>query len=344
MLEIKYIIFFSVLIFINLLFVIKYNSIAKIYKLYDIPNSARKFHKLPVPLIGGLIVLSNIVLFIGFEFFFINKVYLPGTYYLDNLFLTSNKSIASFLFCLVFLFLLGYFDDKYDLDPFKKLIVLFIIFYVFFSLDDSLVINELNLTFITYSIDISEVGFFFSLLISLIFLNSINMYDGINGQVGFLSLTIFIFFLLNNFMPMLSVLLIISLLFFLFLNLKGKIFMGDSGCYILSFILTYFFLRFYNFGLIKLDEAFLFFFLPIVDTLRLFVIRIFTSGQPWKADANHMHHLISNKFNLNFALLSQYILSLCLILLVVFTDINNLFLILLATIIYFICLFKFRKN
>ena len=169
------------------------------------------------------------------------------------------------------------------------------------------------------------------------------MYDGINGQVGFLSLTIFIFFLLNNFMPMLSVLLIISLLFFLFLNLKGKIFMGDSGCYILSFILTYFFLRFYNFGLIKLDEFF-FFFLPIVDTLRLFVIRIFTSGQPWKADANHMHHLISNKFNLNFALLSQYILSLCLILLVVFTDINNLFLILLATIIYFICLFKFRKN
>ena len=145
------------------------------------------------------------------------------------------------MFCLVFLFLLGYFDDKYDLDPFKKLIVLFIIFYVFFSLDDSLVINELNLTFITYSIDISEVGFFFSLLISLIFLNSINMYDGINGQVGFLSLTIFIFFLLNNFMPMLSVLLIISLLFFLFLNLKGKIFMGDSGCYILSFILTYFF-------------------------------------------------------------------------------------------------------
>ena len=129
---------------------------------------------------------------------------------------------------MVFLFLLGYFDDKYSLDPFKKLIVLFIIFYTF-SLDDSLVINELNLTFITYSIDISEVGFFL-LLISLIFLNSINMYDGINGQVGFLSLTIFIFFLLNNFMPMLSVLLIISLLFFLFLNLKGKIFMGDSGC------------------------------------------------------------------------------------------------------------------
>ena len=44
----------------------------------------------------------NIVLFIGFVFLLISM--LPGTYYLDNLFLTSNKSIASFLFCLVFFF------------------------------------------------------------------------------------------------------------------------------------------------------------------------------------------------------------------------------------------------
>jgi UDP-N-acetylmuramyl pentapeptide phosphotransferase/UDP-N-acetylglucosamine-1-phosphate transferase len=170
------------------------------------------------------------------------------------------------------------------------------------------------------------------------------MYDGINGQVGILSLTIFLYFLLNNFMPMFSILLIISLLFFLFLNIKGKIFMGDSGCYVLSFVMIYFFLRFYNFELIKLDEAFLFFFLPIVDTLRLFINRIFTSGQPWKADADHMHHLITNKFNLNIALLSQYILSLCLILLVTFTDINNLFLIFLTSVIYFTCLFKLKKN
>ena len=170
------------------------------------------------------------------------------------------------------------------------------------------------------------------------------MYDGINGQVGLLSLTIFIFFLLNNFMIMFSILLIISLLFFLFLNLRGKIFMGDSGCYVLSFIMIYFFLRFYNFELIKLDEAFLFFFLPVIDTLRLFVIRIFTSGRPWKADTNHMHHIITKKFNFNIALFSQYILTLFLILLVVYTDINNLFLIFIATLIYFVCFFKLKKN
>ena len=51
------------------------------------------------------------------------------------------------------LFLLGYFDDKYDLDPFKKLLVLFFIFYIFFKLDSSLVISKLNLSFVSYSIE-----------------------------------------------------------------------------------------------------------------------------------------------------------------------------------------------
>ena len=292
MIETKYFIFFSTLILFNLIFIYKYKFIAQVFKLYDIPDQKRKLHKSPVPLIGGLILLFNLLTYIGFEFIFINKVFLPETYYLDNLFLNSNKSIASFIFCISLLFLLGYFDDKYDLDPFKKLLVLFLIFYIFFKLDSTLVIDKINLTFVSYSIEISELGFFFSLFVSLLFLNSINMYDGINGQVGLLSLTIFIFFLLNNFMIMFSILLIISLLFFLFLNLRGKIFMGDSGCYVLSFIMIYFFLRFYNFELIKLDEAFLFFFLPVIDTLRLFVIRIFTSGRPWKADTNHMHHIM----------------------------------------------------
>ena len=265
MIELEYITFFILIILINLLFVVNYNLIGKIYKLKDIPNESRKLHDYPVPLIGGLIVFANLGFFLIFEFFIINKVYLSDTYYLDNYFLSSNKAIISFVSSLTLLFALGYFDDKYNLDPFKKLLVLFLIFYVFFSLDDSLVINNLNLSFINYSIPINEIGFFLSIFLSLLFLNSINMYDGIDGQVGLSSLNVFIYFLYINFMPMFAVLLIISLCFFLFLNLKGKIFLGDSGCYILSFILIYFFLRYYHEGLIKLDEIFVFFFIYILN-------------------------------------------------------------------------------
>jgi UDP-N-acetylmuramyl pentapeptide phosphotransferase/UDP-N-acetylglucosamine-1-phosphate transferase len=344
MVELDYIVFFSLLTLLNSFLIYKYRLIAKIYNLYDLPNEKRKIHKSKVPLVGGLIIVINLIIFISFEFFIISEVYLSDTDYLINLDLNSKKTIASFIFCLVLFFLLGYFDDKYDLDPLKKLTVLLFIFYIFFKFDNSLIINELNLTFVGYPIEISEVGLFLTLFLTLLFLNSINMYDGINGQVGLLSLNIFFYFFLNNFMPMFAMLLIVSLIFFLILNLKGKIFMGDSGCYILSFIFVYFFLKYYTLGLIKLDQIFLLFFLPIVDALRLFITRIFNSGKPWKADSDHFHHLISKKYSLNFALLSQYFFSLSLIIFITLTEVSNYILIFIALFIYLISLTFLKKT
>ena len=84
--EVEYITFFFILILFNLILIYKYKSIAQVFKIYDIPNQNRKLHKSPVPLIGGLILLINLLIYIGFEFIFINKVFLPDTYYLNNLF------------------------------------------------------------------------------------------------------------------------------------------------------------------------------------------------------------------------------------------------------------------
>ena len=342
MLENKYFIFFIFISIINLLLIKNYKILAKFINLYDVPTEYRKKHKTPVPLIGGFFLLINLIIFFLFEFFIINEVYLSDTYYLDNYFLNSNKKIFSFLFCGIFLFLLGYFDDKYNLDPFKKLISLFLIFYILFSADKSLIVKELNFTFISHSIQLDELSFFVTIFLSVFFLNSINMYDGINGSVGLFTFNIFIFFLLNNFMPMFALVFLISILFFLFLNLKGKIFLGDSGCYILSFILCYFFLRYYNLGLIKLDEIFLIFFLPLLDAIRLFITRIFVSGQPWIADDNHLHHRISKKYNNNVTLIILYLLSSLTILFVSFFSLNNIFSISFVLIMYFFCFIKLR--
>ena len=166
------------------------------------------------------------------------------------------------------------------------------------------------------------------------------MYDGINGQLALISFNIFTFFWLNNFMPMFAFLMVLSLVSFLFLNLRGKIFLGDNGCYILSFIIIYFLITYYQKGLINLDEIFIIFILPILDAIRLFITRILVSGQPWKADANHIHHLIVRKYNFKIALFSQYFFSTFLIILIQYSDINNLLTIFLAVTLYFICIFK----
>ena len=65
--EKQYIIFFFKIIF-NFLFIFNYQYISKIINIYDYPDKIRKFHKQPVPLIGGVIVFVNFIIFFQYLF------------------------------------------------------------------------------------------------------------------------------------------------------------------------------------------------------------------------------------------------------------------------------------
>ena len=56
-------------VILNLILFYKYKLLAKINNIYDIPDNIRKIHKLPIPLIGGLIIYINILLFLIINFF-----------------------------------------------------------------------------------------------------------------------------------------------------------------------------------------------------------------------------------------------------------------------------------
>ena len=88
---------------------------------------------------------------------------------------------------------------------------------------------------------------------------------------------------------------IISLLFFLILNFKGKVFLGESGILILAFIIGYIFIKSSNNqnNLFFADEIFMIMALPGIDMFRLFIIRIYNGKNPFSPDMNHIHHLIS---------------------------------------------------
>ena len=90
------------------------------------------------------------------------------------------------------------------------------------------------------------------------------------------------------------------MLAFLVLNHKYKSFLGDSGSYVLAFIFSYFFIKIYNqTEHIKVDHIFLFMIIPGIDLIRLFLVRISKKVKnPFKPDRNHLHHIISKKFNL----------------------------------------------
>ena len=76
--------------------------------------------------------------------------------------------------------------------------------------------------------------------------------------------------------------------------------MGDNGSLLLSFILGFILIKFYNQKIIiYADQIFLLMSLPGLDLIRLFFIRILNRKNPFVGDLNHFHHILLKSFPIN---------------------------------------------
>ena len=168
-----------------------YDFINKRIKLYDYNDGRRKFQKNPVPLIGGLLLIYNILLFVlvDYQIDFEKPIY----EYFSN-----TREYFAFFIGLIFCFLLGLYDDKFNLGANKKILINFFIILLIILIDENLVIKELSFTFLENPIDLRNVSYFFTILCFLLFINALNMFDGMNLQVGTYCILIFYFFIFKN--------------------------------------------------------------------------------------------------------------------------------------------------
>ena len=165
-------------------------------------------------------------------------------------------------------------------------------------LDKDLVIKNANFSFTDFIFHFENYSIFFTILCFLLFINSFNMLDGINGQAGSYSIYILIIFLFLNVNTVLSINLFITLLFFLYFNFKDKMFLGDSGTILLGFVFSYFFIKSYNLGFrISSDEIFLIMMIPGFELLRLALQRLYNKRHPFSPDDQHIHHLLLRRLN-----------------------------------------------
>ena len=141
-------------------------------------------------------------------------------------------------------------------------------------------ITELKFSFTDKSINLGWFSIYFTILCISLFINSFNMFDGINLQSGFYSLTFFAFFILNGFNILFCTIFLLPHFIFLLKNFKNDSFLGDGGCYLLSFLISIFIINFYNNSLIKADQIFLLMMIPGIDMLRLFIMRIGKKKKP----------------------------------------------------------------
>ena len=236
------------------------------------------------------------------------------------------------------------FDDKYNLNPNLKLFLLTIIVSLTLWFDDTLIISSLKFSFLNAELYLGKYSFIFTVVCFLLYINACNMFDGINLQSSsYFILLIFYLIIISINNTLLNILLIALILIFI-LNRTGKIFMGDSGVYSLSFIFGYIFVKIYNFdNKLSSDLIFVLMMIPGIDMLRLFIIRIFNKKNPFAPDRKHIHHLLLNKFSYLKTILSlNFLILFPLILLML--DLSILLIILIYLIQYISLIFFLEKN
>ena len=289
---------FDVLLCLSISFTITFLAIpviinvAEMKKLFDMPD-ARKIHQVAITPLGG------IGIFAGFVF---------GCLLTINF---KDSEFQYFIAASMVIFFLGLKDDILVLTPIKKFIgqvlAAFLIIYY----------GRVQIRSMHGFFGIHELPEMFSLLISyfsvIVIINSFNLIDGVDGLAGTLGLmssALFgIYFMYAGMEPyfVLAFSLSGSLLAFLIFNFQpAKIFMGDTGSLLIGVVNAILVLKFIDPGTgsesmsmntIVSSPAigFTILMIPLLDTLRVFAIRIFKRRSPFSPDRNHIHHLLLDR-------------------------------------------------
>ena len=245
----------------------------------------------------------------------------------------------------LFAFLIGAYDDRFSIKPFLRILLISTLVILLINFSSIYNINFLIFEDKIYKI-ISPYNIFFTCLCFLLLINALNFSDGINCLAGLIFL--FLFFYLGIGVGAnieLVVTIILAIIPFLILNWKNKCFLGDSGVYLLGFLISQIIILSYkdNYQTFQVEEIFMLLYLPGFDLFRLFLDRLFKKQNPFKGDNNHIHHLLAKKIGFKKTLILFLICLAFPLFLYKLVLLNNLLCILSCIIIYS-ALFNYAKN
>jgi len=270
------------------------------YRLTDLP-SPRKVHTKPIPrLVGVAVVLTFILLAVGYNLASTRLDFAPFTIWL------FDKRLFGVLLGTLILLVIGIIDDVRGLKPWQKLFGHFLaatmvvifgvsIAYLRLPTGSHLELGNLVLPWHLFGATYQFVvwGDLLTILWIVILINTMNSLDGLDGLAGGVSViaAIAIFFLSLSLGQTAGALL--CLIFagafagFLPWNFNpARIFMGDSGSMFAGFMLGV--LSVISGG--KMATAFLILGLPLLDVIWVVLRRIFHGTSPFLADKRHLHH------------------------------------------------------
>ncbi len=266
-------------------------QIAEQKKLYDVPDE-RKVHTHTVTSLGGVGIFGGFLL----------AALLSIQGYL-------NPEFQYFFAAALVIFFLGLKDDLVVLSASKKFVGQMVAASIIIHL------GGIRLDSMHGLFGFEELPEAFALALTyltiIVIINSFNLIDGIDGlaaSLGTLTMLIFgTYFFMVGFQAyaLLAYSLAGSLVAFLIFNHHpAKIFMGDSGSLMIGLINAILVIKFINIAsdpatTIPIGSAaavgFSILIVPLLDTLRVFAIRILKGCSPFTPDRNHIHHLFLNR-------------------------------------------------
>ena len=262
-------------------------SISILYLVFFLSNKfnfvdkldTKKIHKEVTPNAAGIALIPLIIIF--------------------NKFITQNFIANTFIILLIFIILIGFIDDRFNLKPLIKIFYLFII-TIIFILNIGYIKNLGN--FFGFELYMGKYGAIFTIGCLLLIINSANYIDGQDGVLGIsmiISLLYFLNFAYDEKESSLVILFIIyNLSFLLFnFNILPKQFLGDSGSlangFILGFVSVNFVanLKIINSIIVIWPLAFY-----VFEFISINLIRYKNKKNILKKDLNFIFNILSRKF------------------------------------------------
>jgi UDP-GlcNAc:undecaprenyl-phosphate GlcNAc-1-phosphate transferase len=247
------------------------------------PEGGRKLHARVTPLVGGLALTGAAALAVGGMLAISDAV--------------PSSVLLWFLFTVTGLFLVGAMDDRLGLSARVRLLIAsafllaavaqvpdFAVSFLLFSGQSSLILMP------------GVIGIGFTLLCFVGLLNAVNMADGKNGLVigqALIWSAILMLRLPAHMVPLMAA--IAGALGVLFhYNMKGRLFLGDNGSYGLSAMFGLLGIYAWNHGFadVRADDIALIFAVPVFDTLRLIIFRLWQGKSPFTPGRDHLHHYL----------------------------------------------------
>ena len=257
----------------------------------DAPDGQRKIHPAVTPLAGGLAIglPTLLALFHGA----LTTAFLP---------LYLAVAVAG-LACL----LLGLLDDRAHIRPTYRLLLSLLMALAILEVVPALLVTFLHFSFLGQVVFLDEFALIFTAVCIVGLQNAVNMADGKNGVV--IGLCLFwcldlLLFAPDHMRPVLLALgaaLVATLAF----NLRGRLFLGDSGSYSLSFIFALLTIYVYDiaFTTLPADLVALWFMIPVIDCLRVMAVRVGRGRSPFASDRSHLHHVLYHRMPWRWGLL-----------------------------------------